>query len=116
MYEDKARELGRLIGQGGEFQALQRAEDALRQDATALDLLRMVQELREKAGTLIESGQQPPEEMEKELEALLNQVQSNPSYQRLMIAQQKLDELMQKVNQLISEGIQLGAKSSIILT
>jgi hypothetical protein len=52
--------------------------------------------------------------MEKQLDDLLTKVQSNPSYQRVAVAQENLDKVMRHVNDWISDGIQKGAQSSII--
>ena len=39
MIEDKAKELGRLIGQSAEYKAVKRANEALNQDKDAVALL-----------------------------------------------------------------------------
>jgi cell fate (sporulation/competence/biofilm development) regulator YlbF (YheA/YmcA/DUF963 family) len=46
MIEDKAKELGRLIGQSSEYQAVKRANDALGQDTAAVALLKQMETLR----------------------------------------------------------------------
>ena len=46
MLEDKARELGRLIGQSQEYQAVKRASSALNEDQDALKLMRRMEEIR----------------------------------------------------------------------
>ncbi len=53
--------------------------------------------------------------MEQELDALLQQVQVNTSYQAAISAQDNFDKLMLRVNQWIADGIRSGATSSIIL-
>ncbi len=45
MLEDKSKELGRLIGQSPEYQAVKRANDALGQDKEAVELLRRMEAL-----------------------------------------------------------------------
>jgi cell fate (sporulation/competence/biofilm development) regulator YlbF (YheA/YmcA/DUF963 family) len=114
MIEDKAKELGRLIGQSPEYQAVKRANDALSQDAAAVDLLRKMEQLRMNAQQMIQRGERPTEEMEKELDALLSQVQGQPVYQRLVAAQENFDKIMGKVNDWIVDGIERGAASPII--
>ena len=42
MIETKAKDLGRLIGQSPEYQAVKRANDALGQDAAAVALLKQM--------------------------------------------------------------------------
>lgn len=114
MIEDKAKELGRLIGQSPEYQAVKRANDALSQDTAAVALLRQMEQLRINAQQMIQRGERPTEEMEKELDSLLGQVQGQAVYQRLVAAQENFDKIMGKVNDWIVDGIERGAASPII--
>jgi len=114
MIDQKARELGRLIGQSSEYQGLKRANESLSEDREAVTLLRRMEELRGTAQSMIERGTEPSEEMEKELDELLSKVQVNPAYQRALVAQANFDKLMMQVNTFISEGIKSGAASPII--
>lgn len=114
MLEDRAKELGRLIGQSAEYQAVKRANDALGEDREAVALLREMEKLRMDAQRMISSGQQPTMEMEQQLDGLLEQVQVNPLYQRVVAAQENFDKIMVRVNDWILDGIQKGAASPII--
>jgi cell fate (sporulation/competence/biofilm development) regulator YlbF (YheA/YmcA/DUF963 family) len=114
MIEDKAKELGRLIGQSPEYQAVKRANDALGQDAGAVALLKQMEQLRLNAQQMLQRGERPTEEMEKQLDGLLGQVQGQPVYQRLVSAQENFDKTMGKVNDWIVDGIERGAASPII--
>jgi cell fate (sporulation/competence/biofilm development) regulator YlbF (YheA/YmcA/DUF963 family) len=114
MIEDKAKELGRLIGQSPEYQAVKRANDALGQDAGAVALLKQMEQLRMSAQQMLQRGERPTEEMEKQLDALLNQVQGQSVYQRLVSAQENFDKTMGRVNDWIVDGIERGAASPII--
>jgi cell fate (sporulation/competence/biofilm development) regulator YlbF (YheA/YmcA/DUF963 family) len=114
MIEQKGRDLGRLIGQSSEYQALKRANDSLGEDREAVTLLRRMEELRGTAQSMIERGTEPSEEMERELDELLSRVQVNPAYQRALVAQSNFDKLMMQVNNWIAEGIRTGAASPII--
>ena len=114
MLSDKAAELGRLIGQSSEYQAVKRANDALGGDKEAVTLLQQMETLRTDAQRMIERGERPSDEMEQSLDDLLGKVQRNSTYQRLVVAQENYDKLMMKVNDWIIEGIKKGATSSII--
>jgi len=105
MTEDKAKELGRIIGQSTEYQAVKRANDALGEDRDAVVLLRRMEELRMEAQRLIERGERPTEQMERDLDDLLTKVQTNPTYQRLVSAQENYDKLMMKVNDWIVDQL-----------
>ena len=114
MIEDKAKELGRLIGQSAEYKAVKRANDALGETPEAVALLKKMEQLRLNAQSMIQRGERPTEEMEKELDGLLGQVQGQAVYQRLVSAQENFDKTMAKVNDWIVDGIEKGAQSSII--
>ena len=93
MLEDRAKELGRLIGQSSEYQAVKRANDALGADADAVAVLK---------------------QMEQQLDELLLKVQGSPVYQSVMVAQENFDKVMTHVNEWILDGIRRGAASPII--
>jgi len=112
--DEKARDLGRFIGQSPEYQALRRANDALAADREALEMLRKMEQLRIDAHRMLERGEGPTEDMKRQLDTLLGQVQVNPTYQRLVVAQENFDKVMAKVNDWILQGIEKGAASSII--
>ena len=114
MLEERARELGRIIGQSTEYQAVKRANESLSGDRDAVELLRKLEQLRSDAQQMIERGDQPTEKMERELDGLLEQVQQNPAYQRVLVAQENFDKIMARVNEWILEGIRKGAASPII--
>lgn len=114
MIEDKAKDLGRLIGQSPEYHAVKRANDALGADTEAVALLQQMEQLRVDAQRMIQRGERPTEEMEKKLDELLGQVQSSATYQRLVAAQENFDKVMGRVNDWILEGIERGAASPII--
>lgn len=114
MLNERAVELGRLIGQSAEYQAVKRANDALQSDKPAMELLQKMEKLRLEAQRLIEKGNNPTPEMEQELDTLLGVVQTNPTYQRVVVTNENFDKVMVQVNQWILDGIRKGATSSII--
>ena len=93
---------------------MKRANDALGQDTAAVALLKQMEQLRIDAQQMIQRGERPTEQMEKDLDALLGQVQGQTAYQRLVSAQENFDKLMSRVNDWIVDGIEKGATSSII--
>ncbi len=114
MLNERAVELGRLIGQSSEYQAVKRANDALNEDQNAMALLQKMEGLRTSAQQMIEGGEQPTPEMEQELDRLLGEVQTNPTYQRVIVTNENFDKVMMQVNQWILDGMRKGAVSSII--
>lgn len=115
MLEDKAKDLGRTIGQSNEYKAVKRSSEALNNDREATTILRQMEQIRTEAQAMIDRGEEPTSEMEHQLDALLQQVQVNPAYQAAIAAQDNFDKLMLRVNQWIADGIRAGAASPIIL-
>ena len=115
MLEDKSKDLGRLIGQSDEYKAVKRSSEALNSDREASTILREMEKIRSDAQKLIDSDQEPTQDMEQQLDALLQQVQVNPAYQGAIVAQENFDKLMLRVNTWIADGIRAGAASKIIL-
>ena len=114
MLEEKAKDLGRLIGQSPEYQALKRSSEALNEDRDAVALLQQMETLRGEAQQLIQRGENPTPEMEQQLDSMLEKIQSQTAYQRAVVAQENFDKLMLRVNQWIMDGMKKGAASPII--
>jgi len=115
MLEDKAKDLGRTIGQSAEYKAVKKSSEALNEDRESSTLLRQMENIRQEAQSMLDRGQQPTQEMEVQLDGLLEQVQTHEAYQRAVSAQDNFDKLMLRVNAWIADGIKAGATSSIIL-
>ena len=114
MLEEKAKELGRIIGQSTEYQAVKRSSEALNSDREAVTVLQQMEKIRMDAQAMIQRGEQPSEEMEQQLDDLLSKVQTNAVYQRAISAQENFDKVMYQVNNWIMDGMKKGATSSII--
>lgn len=114
MVEEKAMELGRLIGQSSEYQAVKRSSEALNADSEAVSLLQQMEKIRGAAQHMIQQGQEPTPEMEQELDQMLSTIQVNTAYQRAIVAQENFDKVMVQINNWILDGMKKGATSSII--
>ncbi len=114
MLEEKAKDVGRLVGQSSEYQTLKRSSEALNSDREAVTLLQEMEKLRGAAQELIQRGENPTPEMEQQLDAMLEKIQTQPAYQRAVSAQENFDKLMLRVNQWIMDGMKKGAASPII--
>lgn len=114
MLEEKAKELGRLIGQSPEYQGLRRSSEALNEDREAVVLLKEMERLRGEAQQMIQRGENPTPEMEAQLDSLLEKIQVQTAYQRAVAAQENFDKVMMRVNQWIMDGMKKGAASPII--
>lgn len=114
MIEDKAKELGRLIGQSPEYQVVKRSSEGLNADRDAVALLQQMEKIRKDAQQLIQQGKQPTPEMEQQLDTMLATIQVNSAYQKAIVAQENFDKVMHQINQWILDGMKKGATSSII--
>jgi cell fate (sporulation/competence/biofilm development) regulator YlbF (YheA/YmcA/DUF963 family) len=114
MLEEKAKELGRIIGQSPEYQSVRKSSEALNADRDAVAVLQQMEKVRVDAQEIIQRGEQPTPEMEMQLDDLLMKVQGNSVYQRAIVAQENFDKVMYQVNNWILDGMKKGATSSII--
>jgi cell fate (sporulation/competence/biofilm development) regulator YlbF (YheA/YmcA/DUF963 family) len=111
---DKAQDLGRLIGQSAEYQALKRAETSLREDKETVAKLDQIQTLARRVDQAVSSGQMPDQATAEAYESAVRDLEMSPTGQAYVVARTNFEKLMQKVNQQIGEGMEKGATSSII--
>jgi cell fate (sporulation/competence/biofilm development) regulator YlbF (YheA/YmcA/DUF963 family) len=112
--DQKAQELGRLLGQSDEYKALLRASDRMKEDATCRELLAEVERV---AGTIekaSQDGKEPTKEQVEQYDRALQSVQGNSVYQQVVAAQANFEKMMAKVNARIYEGMKQGSASPII--
>ena len=114
MVDDKAQELGRLIGQTTEYQALRRAEQSLRDDPEAQKRLETISRLTREFDQMVAQGQTPDEARAQEYESTLHDFELSPVGQSYLVARTNVDKLMTRVNQMIADGMERGATSGII--
>lgn len=114
MIDEKAQELGRLLGQSEEYKALRRASERLREDAECQRILTEIERLAGDLERAAQQGVEPPKEQVEQYDAGLQSVQGNPVYQQMVAAQANFEKLMAKVNERIFDGMKKGAASPII--
>ncbi len=114
MIDDKAEELGRLLGQTEEYKALKRASDRLREDAEVQKVLAEAERLAQDIEKTAQQGQEPSKEQVEQYDRALQSVQGNPVYQQMVAAQTNFEKLMAKINARIYDGMKKGSASPII--
>lgn len=114
MIDEKAQDLGRLIGQTEEYKALKRASERLREDAECQRLLTDMEKLAGGIEAVARIGKEPSPEQTEQYDKAVQGIQVNPVYQQMAVAQANFEKLMAKVNARIYEGIQKGSASPII--
>lgn len=114
MIWDKAEELGRLIGQTPEYKALRRAEATLREDTDAQGKVELIQTFARQMDELVAQGQMPDQAATEKYETAVQELEISPTGQAYAVARANFEKVMIKVNQLIAQGMDKGATSSII--
>lgn len=114
MIEEKAQELGRLIGQSPEYQALRRAEKTLQDDVETKTRLEKIDQLARLIDEQVAQRKVPEEHTVLEYETAVRDLEVSQQGQGYVIARANYEKLMTKVNQQMSLGIERGATSSII--
>ena len=112
---EKARELGRLIGQADEYKALERARVRFAEDREAVERVNKLAQLESDIGQALQRNEEPSEAIREEYERAFTELQGNASYQAMVAAQSNFDRVLTKVNEEISKGVETGAASRIIL-
>lgn len=111
---EKAVELGRLIGQTEEYQALKRAREGLEGATELRASFERLEQLAEALEQRAAQGQEPDPRDGEEYNRLFGELQADVRYQRLVAAQSNFDKLMMRVHERIMDGIRRGAESRII--
>ncbi|MGQ0701706.1 MAG: YlbF family regulator [Gemmatimonadales bacterium] len=114
MIEEKAQELGRLIGQSGEYQTLRRAEKTLQEDPATRSRLERIDQLARKIDEQVTRKKLPEEATMGEYETAVHDLETSPEGQAYVVARANYEKLMHRVNEQMSIGIERGATSSII--
>jgi len=112
--EEKAEDLGRVLGQTEEYKALRRATEALREDQAVQKVLAEAEQLAQEIERVAQQGNEPTKEQVEQYERALQSVQANSVYQQMVAAQANFEKLMARINARIYEGIKKGAASPII--
>lgn len=114
MLEEKAEDLGRVLGQTEEYKALRRATEALRDDPAVQKVLAEAERLAQEIERIAQQGKEPSKDQVEQYDTALQSVQSNAVYQQMVAAQSNFEKLMTRINARIYEGIKKGAASPII--
>jgi len=112
--EEKAEDLGRVLGQTEEYKALRRATEGLREDQAVQKVLAEAERLAQEIERVAQQGKEPTKEQVEQYDQALQSVQGNPVYQQMVAAQANFEKLMARINARIYEGIKKGAASPII--
>ncbi len=115
MIDEKAKELGRLLGQTEEYKAVIRAREGMDEASEIKAQMQRLEVLSERLQQHVNERKEPPKELTDEYEQVMGGIQAHPRYQQFVAAQSNFEKVMVGVNERIMEGLKLGAESSIIL-
>src|SRR5207244_11936795 len=104
MIDQKAGELGRLLGQSEEYKTLVRASDRMKEDAVVRQLLAEVERIAQDIERATQEGREPAKDQVERYDRALQSVQANPVYQQVVDAQANFEKLMTKVKARIYDG------------
>ena len=102
---DTANEMERQMRETQEFQALKKAFDDMQKDADASLMFTKFQAKQAAAEKKERSGQQLTKDEITEIQSLAKEVSTKPAVQNLLNQERGLDQMMQKLNQIITEPI-----------
>jgi cell fate (sporulation/competence/biofilm development) regulator YlbF (YheA/YmcA/DUF963 family) len=112
---ERARELGRHLGQSEEYRALERARARFGEDEEAVQRLTRMQELEREITSALQRGEEPAAEQAAEYEERFSELQGSAVYQALIAAQTNFDKVVARINEEIGRGLETGSRSRIIM-
>ncbi len=112
---EMAKDLGKLLAQTEEYQALKEMVSGSGDDRELAELRTELEGLEGQIEAALRGGNEPDEELKTKYEAAVGRLQASATYQRLVSAQTNFDKVLLKVNHTIQEGITEGAESRIIM-
>ena len=112
---EMAKDLGKLIAQTDEYQALKQTIATSADDRELAELRTELEGLEGQIEAALRGGNEPAEELKSGYEEAVGRLQASATYQRLVSAQANFDKVLLRVNQTIQEGITEGAESRIII-
>lgn len=112
--ETAAKELGGLIAQTPEYKYYNQAAKDVEGDNELSELMKGLKELEQKVLEAQKEGKQISEELKAEYNSYMEKVQGKTRIQSLIATQENYLKMMNKVNEMIADGIREGAQSRII--
>ncbi len=112
---EMAKDLGKLLAQTEEYQALKQTVSGSGDNRELAELRTELEDLEGQIEAALRGGNEPNEELKAGYEAAVGRLQASATYQRLVSAQANFDKVLLKVNHTIQEGITEGSESRIIM-
>jgi cell fate (sporulation/competence/biofilm development) regulator YlbF (YheA/YmcA/DUF963 family) len=103
--EIKAKELGEEIRKTEQYKILETAGQKLKEDESAQNLIKELQEVQKQIEFAQRSGIPPNQEQGENFNAIRQKMEANSSVQEFMDAQKQFNTVMEAVNNAIGKGI-----------
>ena len=112
--ETNAKQLGKLISQTPEYKYYNQASKDVNENEELSQMMEKLRENENKVAEMVRKGEKMTEEFKTQYNELMEEVQGKTLVQALIASQENYLKLMNKVNEMIAEGIREGAESRII--
>ncbi|GEM_PF-423465 len=107
----KAKELGEKIQETEEYKELERTSKNVQENEEASQMIQEMQDLQQKIQFAQQSGVEPSQEQIQQFNDMKAKMDANLTIQAYGKAQEAFNQLMQDINNSISEGIKPGEGS-----
>src|SRR2546430_15477612 len=94
LIDQKASELGRLLGQSEEYKVLLRASERMKEDATCRQLLAEVERIAQDIERAAQEGREPAKDHVERYDRARQRVHAHPLHQQVVVVQAKFAMLM----------------------
>ncbi len=104
--KEKAQELAQEIINSPEYQQMKDAEQAVMNDEDASDLMEELESAQKRVQMAQMNGQEIDQSQQKKIQNLKAKMQQNPEIKDFLQAQQNFNQIMEDVNEIISNALQ----------
>jgi len=104
--KEKAHELAQEIINSSEYEEMKQAEQAVMNDDEASDLMEELESVQQRIQMAQMNGQEIDQQQQKKIQNLKAKMQQNAKISDFLSAQQEFNEVMEDVNELISNALQ----------
>lgn len=103
---DTANEMSRQLVETQEYQALEKAFNALKADKDAFESFKKFQQMQANAQQKQMHGQQPSDDEIKAIQTIAKEISGKQAVQNLMNQERQVDQMLQQINRTITDPLQ----------
>jgi cell fate (sporulation/competence/biofilm development) regulator YlbF (YheA/YmcA/DUF963 family) len=102
---ERAKDLGKEIRSTEEFKELEKANLVVKEDELAVKIIEDINEIQQKLSFSERAGVEPDSELLSRFDKLRDRMENNNSIKLLIEAQENFGNVMQQINNAITEGL-----------